>query len=276
MRLSSAWFLYSSAEGPCLLGLGLLSGTLYRPIDNNGVLYQRALELLEPDVLLSSNVQDVKRSKNGVRLLIKQGDTSYIIKARRILYTAGPSLENLAPFHVNNKETAAFSNWIEEANFVGILKAPCLPENYSITYLPSAAVPADQLAIKDWPYSLRLDSTGPAGQGLFRVVFGANYSISPDAFTNVVLESVQGIQDAGTVPADCEAEVKALSDHSRPWWPRSAERFRAGFVQDLYALQGYKNMWYTGYAWGAQYSSTVWAFTDTVLERLRKDMKSGT
>ena len=265
----------SFAGGLSLLFLGLLSGTLFRPVGNNGVLYERALELLKPDVLLLSTVHDVKRTRNGIRLSIKQDDTSYIIKARRVLYTAGPSLENLASFHLDNKETAAFSNWIKEANFVGILKAPCLPENYSITYLPSAAVPADKLAIKDWSHSLRLDSTGPAGQGLFRVVFGANYTISPEAFTNIVLESVKGIQDAGTVPADCEAEFKALSDHSRPWWPRSAERFRAGFVQDLYALQGYRNTWYTGYAWGAQYSSTVWAFTDTVLERLIKDMKSG-
>jgi len=227
----------SLAEGISLLLIDLLKGTLFRPVGNNGVLYERVLELLKPDVLLSSTVHDVKPARDGMRLLIKQGDISYIIKARRILYTAGPSLENLAPFHLDNKETAAFSNWLTESNFVGILKASCLPENYSIAYLPSAAVPADQLAIKDWPYSLRLDSTGSVGQGLFRVVFGANYTVSPDAFTSIVLESVKQMQDVGTVDADCEAEFKAISDHSRPWWPRSAKRFRAGFVQDLYALQ---------------------------------------
>lgn len=253
-----------------------MSGTLFRPVENNGVLYERALELLKPDVLLSSIVQDAERTGNGVKLLIKQGDTSYIIRARRVLYTAGPSLENLAPFHPDNKETATFSKWIKGAEFVGILKAPCLPENHSITFLPSAAVPADQLAIKDWPYSLRLDSTGPPGQGFFRVIFGANYTVSPDTFKNLVLESIKDIQNAGTVAADCEAEFKALSDHSRPWWPQSAEQLRAGFVQDLYTLQGYRDMWYTGYAWGAQYSSTVWAFTDTILEKLMKDLKSGT
>jgi hypothetical protein len=257
-----------------LLSLDLLSGTLFRPVDNNGVLYECALQLLESDVLLSSTVEDAKRTGNGVKLSIKQGDTRYIIRARRVLYTAGPSLDNLAPFHPDKKETATFSKWIKGAEFVGILKAPCLPENYSITYLPSAAVPADQLAIKDWPYSLRLDSTGPTGQGLFRTIFGANYTVSPDTFTKIVLQSIKNTQEAGTVASDCNAEFKALSDHSRPGWPQSAEQLRAGFVQDLYALQGYKGMWYTGYAWGAQYSSTVWALTDTVLEKLLVDLKS--
>jgi hypothetical protein len=257
-----------------LLNSDFLSGTLFRPIGNNGILYERALELLKPDVLLSSTVQDAKRAANGVELSVKQGDTNYIIKARRVLYTAGPSLENLAPFHPDEKETATFSKWLKGSEFVGVLKAPCLPENYSITYLPSAAVPADQLAIKDWPYSLRLDSTGPPSQGLFRVIFGANYTVSPDEFTSLVLNSIKDIQEAGTVPASCEAEFKALSEHSRPWWPQSAEQLQAGFVQDLYALQGYKDMWYSGYAWGAHYSSMVWAFTDTVLERLLGDLKS--
>lgn len=258
-----------------LLSLDFLSGTLFKPIDNNGVLYERALELLKPDVLLSSTVQDAMRTANGVELSVKQGDTKYVIKARRVLYTAGPSLDNLAPFHPDEKETAIFSKWIPGAEFVAVLEASCLPENYSITYLPSAAVPADQLAIKDWPYSLRLDSTGPPGQGLFRVIFGANYTVTKDEFTRLVLKSVKDIQNAGTVPSNCDAEFKALSDHSRPSWPQSAEQLRAGFVQDLYDLQGYNDMWYTGYAWGAQYSSTVWAFTDTVLEKMLGDLTDG-
>jgi hypothetical protein len=71
-----------------LLSLDFLSGTLFKPIDNNGVLYERALELLKPDVLLSSTVQDAMRTANGVELSVKQGDTKYVIKARRVLYTS--------------------------------------------------------------------------------------------------------------------------------------------------------------------------------------------
>jgi CRP-like cAMP-binding protein len=32
-------------------------------------------------------------------------------------------------------------------------------------------------------------------------------------------------------------------------------------------------MWYTGYVWAAPYSSTVWAYTDSVLAKLLADIK---
>jgi hypothetical protein len=87
-----------------LLSLDFLSGTPFKPIDNNGVLYERALELLKPDVLLSSTVQDAMRTANGVELSVKQGDTKYVIKARRVLYTAR-DVNNQA----NQAELAIFS-----------------------------------------------------------------------------------------------------------------------------------------------------------------------
>lgn len=205
---------------------------------------------------------------------MKQGDVEYIIKARRVLYTAGPSLENLAPFHPDSEETTTFSTWTKDAELVGIVKAPCLPENYSITYLPSAVVPSNQLSYKDWPYSLRLDSAGPSGSGLFRVIIGANYTLTVDDFKDLTTKSIAKLQDAGTIAGKCATEFKAVSDHTRPLWKQSAAQLQAGFVQDLYALQGYRNMWYTGYAWAEPYSSTIWAFTDSVLKRMLEDLEA--
>jgi hypothetical protein len=101
---------------------------------------------------------------------------------------------------------------------VSVIKATCIPENYSVTYLPSAAAPSNQLSLKDWPYSLRLDSTGPVRLNLFHVIFGANYTLSGDEFKSLVTKSVQGIQDAGTVAGTYDAEFKAISDHTRAMW----------------------------------------------------------
>ena len=64
-----------------------------------------------------------------------------------------------------------------------------------------------------------------------------------------------------------------MSDHSRPQWYLSAEELKAGFVQDLYALQNYRGIWYSGYSWAAPYSSTVWAFTETVVPLILKDLR---
>ncbi|KAL6167952.1 hypothetical protein ACJQWK_05621 [Exserohilum turcicum] len=258
----------------------LLSGTLFHPVPNNSLLYERALSLLSSDVLLSSTVTKTVRTPDHFILSVAQGGSGkkYTIKARRILFTAPPTPKNLAPFHPDAKEASAVAKWPQGAEFVGIIKAKCLPEKTSITHLPSAVVPSKQLKIKDWPYSLRLDSTGPAGESLFRVVFGANYTVSAEGLKELVRKSVGDVLREGAVgnatadPAHCDVDFKAVSDHTRPWWPQSAEELRKGFVQDLYSLQGYRNIWYTGYAWGAQYSSTVWAFTDTVLKRMLTDL----
>jgi len=253
----------------------VLNGELLLPIGSNSLIYQLALALLHKDVLLSTTVQSVQRHSDGATLLVKQGEKEYQINAKRILYTAPPSLTALEPYNLDDKEKSVFSQWAVDGEWIGVAKIPCIPENSSINYIPSAVVPNDQVAIKDWPYSLRFDFTGPTGLGLFRVILGANYTISSDEYKRLVLEGVQKIQDSGTVAGDCTVEFKAMSDHTRLVWKQSAVQLKGGFVQELYSLQGYKNMWYTGSVWGAPYSSTLWAFTDTVLPKLLTDVKKG-
>jgi hypothetical protein len=252
----------------------VLDGELLLPIGSNSLIYQRALALLHKDVLLSTTVQSVQRHSNGATLRVKQGDREYQINAKRILYTAPPSLTALAPYDLDDKEKGIFSQWAIDGEWIGVAKISCIPENFSINYIPSAVLPNNQVAIKDWPYSLRFDSTGPTGFGLFRVILGANYTISSAEYKWLVAEGVQKIQDAGTVTGNCTVEFKAMSDHTRPVWKQSAAQLKEGFVQDLYSLQGYKNMWYTGSIWGAPYSSTLWAYTDTVLPKLLADLKN--
>jgi hypothetical protein len=251
----------------------VLDNQLLAPIGSNSLVYQRALGLLGTDVLLSSTIQKVQRTSTGVQILVKQGTQEYRINAKRILFTAPPSLSVLAPYDLDEKETKVFSKWNITGEVIGVAKISCIPENTSVSYIPSAAVPANQVALKDWPYQLRLDSTGPTGLGLFRVIFGANYTLSIDEVKEKVTTSVQKLKNAGTVMGDCSVEFKATSDHTRPVWKQSAEQLEDGFVQELYSLQGHKATWYTGSVWGAPYSSTVWAYTDTVLPKLLADMK---
>jgi hypothetical protein len=104
------------------------------------------------------------------------------------------------------------------------------------------------------------------------VAFGANHTLTEDEFKDLVTKSVQSIRNAETGAANCDAEFKVIDDHTRAVWKQSAKQLQDSFVQDLYALQGYRNIWYTGYAWSAPYSSTVWTFTDTVLARLLEDL----
>jgi hypothetical protein len=251
----------------------VLENQLIQPLGSNSLVYQRALALLKPDVLLSSTVQSVQRTSTGARISVKQGTREYLINAKRILFTAPLSPSALAPYDLDDQEKEVFSTWSTTSEIIGVARIPCIPENVSVSYIPSAAVPANQVALKDWPYTLRLDSTGPAGLNLFRVILGADYTLSVPEFTRILTESVQKLADAGTVTGTCSVEIKATSDHTRPVWKQSKEQMEAGFVQELYGLQGRKGMWYSGNVWAAPYSSTVWAYTDEVIRKMLEDIK---
>ncbi|KAH7086940.1 hypothetical protein FB567DRAFT_526599 [Paraphoma chrysanthemicola] len=251
----------------------VLENRLLTQVGSNSLVYQRALALLSDDVLLSSTIQTVKRTETGAEILVTQGKKQYTIRAKRLLFTAPPSLTTLAQYGLDDKETSALSKWTIPAEFVAVVKIPCIPENTSVSFLPSAAAPSNQLALKDWPYSLRLDSTGPSGSNLFRIIFGSNTTLPAEEFKKIVTTSVHTLQEAGTIQGNCSVDFKAISEHTRPQWKLTPQQLKDGFVQELYALQGYRATWYTGYAWAAPYSSTVWAFTDDVLVRLLADLK---
>ncbi|KAF2191713.1 FAD/NAD(P)-binding domain-containing protein [Zopfia rhizophila CBS 207.26] len=255
---------------------GLLENSLFVPVGSNSLLYQRAYDLLKKDVYLESSIKEVERNPSGVRIIIKNKDGAVLIKAKRVLWTPYPSHEkNLENFDEDEKEIQVFGPWIPSWSFVGILSIPCIPENYSIAYLSPAAVPSNYLAIRDYPYTLRFDSTGPSGLGLFRALFSTNYSITHLEAKETITQNIQKLVTAGTLnyTGDCEVEYKAFVDHIGVIWPQGKEELENGFVQKLYGLQGYRSTWWSGRSWGGYYTSNVWSFTDTVLERMLKELK---
>jgi hypothetical protein len=252
-----------------------LANSLFVPQGSNSLVYQHAYDLLKNDVLLESRVVETERSKNKVRLVVESvNGRRQLVKAKRLLVSAQPSLSNLASLNLDEKEEAVFSTWLPIWSFVGIVKAPCIPENYSLSFVSPAAVPYDHLAVRDSPWTLRFDSTGPVGLGHFRILFGANYTITSPQVREKIETELQRIMDAGTVnlTGKCDIEWKAMSDHHSVAWGQSAEQLRGGFMQKLYGLQGHKGTWYTGGLWCGIYSSNVWALTATVLPKLLKDL----
>lgn len=254
----------------------LLDGTFFAPVGSNSLVYQRAYDLLKPDVFLSTSLIETERDTSCVRLVVKNKDGEHLIKAKRVVYTPAPSrVSNLERFDEDRKETEVFNPWVYTWSFVGIAKIPCIPENYSVAYIAPAAVPDDHVAVREMPYTLRFDSTGPIGLGLFRVLFAANYSFTHDEAKEFAAKKVQQVVDAGTLnfTGECKVDYQAFVDHNSVLWPQTAEALKDGFVQKLYELEGYRSTWWTGERWSAGYSSGVWAFTETVMERLLKDIK---
>ncbi len=71
--------------------------------------------------------------------------------------------------------------------------------------------------------------------------------------TEAILGEMATLYSGGSFPpigsSTPSSEVVAISNHSSVSWGQSAEQIKAGFIQDLYALQGHKDTWYTGGLW---------------------------
>ncbi|KAF2004110.1 FAD/NAD(P)-binding domain-containing protein [Amniculicola lignicola CBS 123094] len=240
----------------------------------NSLLYQRAYELLKNDVYLSSHVDKAERTSSGIKLVVKQNGKAgaILIKAKKLLYTAAPRrVPNLEGFDDDMKEAKVFDQFQSTWNHVGIVEIPCIPENYAILYISPDAVPDKHTSIRNDPRTLRFESTGPVGLQLFRVRTASGEVYTADEAKEWISFKVQQLVDAGTLNSttgECKVEFKAFGNHNSVEWPNNTEVYKNGWVQRLNALQGYRGTWWTGGKWSADYTSNVWVFTDTVIERM--------
>lgn len=247
----------------------LLDGSTFVPAShNNSELFTRISTILGSDVLYSSLVTSSERSPDGVKLVVKNengGET--LIRAKRLLATFGPTLDNATPLDLDEDEVNVFSKWEYAQAFPGIATHPSLPINTSFINTPTAAVPSNYLAVPSLPSLARFSYIGSPG---WRVIVGGDKGMNQSGAVDVIQSALDALIAAGTLnEADGgKLEFKAFAEHGAMHLRVGAGELRDGFVGKLYELQGRRGTWWTGAAWSAQYTSMVWAFTETVLPKL--------
>jgi len=79
------------------------------------------------------------------------------------------------------------------------------------------------------------------------------------------------VKAAGFPPAPGPASFAAFSDHSPFEVAVSTDAIKGGFYQQVNALQGKHQTWWTGAAWQTEDSSLIWNFTEyNILPQLVK------
>lgn len=75
-------------------------------------------------------------------------------------------------------------------------------------------------------------------------------------------QAVQTLGAAGTIPATngTNVTIQAWSNHGVMDMRTTAENLRAGYIQELYSLQGYRSTYWTGAAFSSQLSTYLWAY----------------
>lgn len=268
-----------------------LSNSMFQPVNaSNSILYARAYDLLYEDVVLQSRVTHGERSEDGVKLVVqswvKDGTTKRqkLIKAKRMLFSPPPSVSNLEPFRLEPGEISALSTFTPTWSFGAVARIPAVTPPYTVSFYAPASDTKNYLGIRDWPWTLRLESAPdvPAEEHLFKVIFAANYSLSHAEAKETITAAVSNLTsgngafapDSSSGNATLPIEFLSFVDHNSILWRQSPSKLRSGIVQDIYALQGKHSTWYTGGLWSADYTGNVWAFTEDLLPRLVADLKS--
>ncbi|KAJ5947516.1 FAD/NAD(P)-binding domain-containing protein [Penicillium verhagenii] len=224
---------------------------------DNHEIYDHATQLLQPDVLLSSVVvSTTQRNHEGVELIVKTPTGYQKVKAKKLLIAIPQKLDNMYPFDLDRRESNIFGKFMNTGYYTSLVNNTGLPANF-YSYSISA----------DTPYNVpKLPGvygvTPTAIDGVFDIKYGSPSAIPDEDVQYEILSYVRALQANGLaekVPGS--PGFVAYNSHAPFELTVSPDEIRDGFYNDLYALQGYRNTWYTGAAFHTQDSSWLWNFT---------------
>jgi hypothetical protein len=233
---------------------------------DNSELYQKAAALLGSSVLYKSTLVRAERHVNGLHHITVQTPTGLkLIKAKKLLMTIPPILDNLIPFELDHHEHTVFKQWQYTTYYTGIVRNG-IPVNVSISNTAATA----PLHIPTSPFIDNFDYSGIPDLHTF-----ATISDSPQTLAQVedlITSEICRMQSSGTFPASA-ATIEVINNHTPIQMRVTADSIAKGFYSDLYALQGRYGTYWTGAAWAPDDSSLLWAFTDTILPLVIKALE---
>lgn len=243
--------------------------------DGNQKLYDKIATVLGDDVLFNTTVISSQRDDNGVKLMVSNTDgLQKQIVAKKLLLAIPPTRENLAFFDLNPPETALFSKPQYGRYHTALITHPVLPKGVELTNTPAAAVEEPQSPYLSPPFVLSFDSYGNDSR-LFSIgTSGDSYELyTQQAAENLAQRNLQTMATAGVL-ADLQnmtLKVVQWSDHGPGGFGVSAADMRAGWMADMYGLQGKRSTWFTGNAIAIDFSLILWKFNDDLFTRILKD-----
>jgi hypothetical protein len=103
------------------------------------------------------------------------------------------------------------------------------------------------------------------------VLYGSPTVISDDQVKKDIIASVHGLHTAGTLNTTAP-EFVVFSSHSPFEFTVPSSAIQAGFYRKINALQGRRQMFYSGAAFHTHDSSLLWQFTEALLPRVVASM----
>ncbi len=253
----------------------LQSGFLITARHNNHELYDKALAELGQDALLNSSVVAIDRNPSGkyAKVLVQTSQGKKLILAKNILITIPPLLDNLKHFGLDDEERSIFAKFKYTVYYTAVLRNNVIPANVSL----EAIDPSQPYNIPTLPKVYSFNAIGYPG--LIDVKYistdllpleqvKANIINSAKLATADLSGNLNSSSSSNTTTTRPTFEVAVLTAHSPFELHVDADAIREGYYKKLYALQGKGRFWYTGAAFHTHDSSSLWQFSEKVVDRI--------
>ncbi|CBY01593.1 hypothetical protein IAQ61_003410 [Plenodomus lingam] len=214
--------------------------------------YDKAAAALSKSILFSSKITKTTRSSSGVTVEVQTPNGPKVIKAKKLLVTIPPTLENLEGFDLTSAETASFSQWQRIPYFVGVIHNTGLPDLtsfYNVDLTKPTFLPEDKFV---W----RIETVGVPGYLTVKVVGEPDSDKAKKMVSDVVARIGKNYG------VETKTEFAAWGEHKNLQLHVEPTAIMNGFYADLYKRQGERSTYYAGNALASDYSPLLWAFVD--------------
>lgn len=237
----------------------------------NQALYNAIENDLGEDVLYNSMVIDSWRTDFGVFLTVQNQQTNQItlITARQLLVAIEPTASNMAPLDLDANEQSVLSQFTYTNEFTGILNNTAFAPPMSYSNMPAASAPNNYQILPNRSFLNSITYMG--ADNLFHVIIVGNDTLDAAGAKALAQENFDTLLSAGRLaePANGQQlEWVAFSTHGPMHARVTPEQVQAGFIQDLYALQGQRSTWWTGGAFACNFQTTLWEFDETLIPKI--------
>ncbi|KAL4961700.1 uncharacterized protein BDV14DRAFT_192038 [Aspergillus stella-maris] len=245
----------------------LLDGPMIRPKNGtNAVFYASAERIGEGNILYGTIAVQTTRHPSGVELVVEKAGVRQTIRARKLLVAFSPILPNLEGFDMDDHEHSLFSKLRWQNYYAAVFNNSGLPDGYYIYNADPANEPGN---LPTGEYQSVFDYHSVPGYYATRIVGGENYT-QADAQQRV-LDDLRRMGAAGTFPIR-DPDIIAIESHSPSAVSVSVEDVRNGFYRELYALQGQRSTYYTGFTFCIDYTPQLWNYTLSIVNKMTVDL----
>lgn len=233
---------------------------------DNSELYQKAAAELGSNALLSSSIIAMDRTSTPAKLLVQTPTGLKLILAKKLVFTIPPKLDNLDGFDIDTTEKNLFKQFSNSGYYTTLMRNTGLPDD--LTLSNTGATTPYNLPSLPAPYWYR-----NAGiPNLTDVKYGAPSTSIPSVaqVKSDIISTLKRLKSTGVVPTATPEKAEFIGFHSHTPFELTVPiaAIKAGFYASLYALQGHKSTWWTGAAWHTHDSSSLWIFTEGVIQGL--------